>query len=309
MIRVCLSEGFWLCFSTVFCRRSSLRSYFQTYTRLIMSIVKRYDPAPLQWKRKRGWLFYFFLLPLFFAVLFSLFGLNVKALILNVLGFLMMYGTFITARKGFEQEDVYKEAKLTKAPKIPYKQIAAYMLGITTFYLAYVAGNYTLFKALFLTVISVVGFWLYYGFDPRKDKLKDFGDISSELVLNILNETEEKIDNISKAAKKIEDRPLYDKVQRAVERSHTILDALVDDPKDIRVARKFLVVYLDGVLDVIHAYNAVEEENIDPETRTRLSELMDEVEVRFNKELQRLRANNQFDLDVNIDTLKEQIKH
>jgi hypothetical protein len=36
---------------------------------------------------------------------------------------------------------------------------------------------------------------------------------------------------------------------------------------------------------------------------------MDEVEVRFNKELQRLKANNQFDLDVNIDTLKEQIKH
>jgi len=69
------------------------------------------------------------------------------------------------------------------------------------------------------------------------------------------------------------------------------------------------VVYLDGVLDVIHSYNAVEEENIDLETRTRLSELMDEVEVRFNKELQRLKANNQFDLDVNIDTLKEQIKH
>jgi len=274
-----------------------------------MSTVKRYDPAPLQWKRKRGWLFYLFLLPLFFAVIFSLFGLNVKALILNVVGFLMMYGTFMIARKGFEQEDVYKEAKLAKAPKIPYKQIAAYMLGITTFYLAYIAGNYTLFKALFLTVISVVGFWLYYGFDPRKDKLKDFGDISSELVLTILTETEEKIENISKAAKKIEDRPLYDKVQLAVERSHTILDALVDDPKDIRVARKFLVVYLDGVSDVIHAYNAVEKENIDSETRTRLLELMDEVEKKFQKELKRLKANNQFDLDVNIDTLKEQIKH
>ena len=274
-----------------------------------MSGVKRYDPAPLQWKRKRGWLFYLFLLPLFFAVIFSLFGLNVKALILNVVGFLMMYATFMTARRGFEQEDIYKEAKLAKAPRVPYKQIAAYMLGITTFYLAYVAGNYTLFKALFLTVISVVGFWLYYGFDPRRDKLKDFGDISSELVLQTLNDTQEKIDKIRHDAKKIEDRALSDKVDLAVQRSDKILDALVDDPKDIRVARKFLVVYLDGVSDVVRSYNAVDEEHISPETRAKLLELMDEVEKKFQKELNRLKANNQFDLDVNIDTLKEQIKH
>jgi hypothetical protein len=36
---------------------------------------------------------------------------------------------------------------------------------------------------------------------------------------------------------------------------------------------------------------------------------MDEVEQRFKKEYERLKANNQFDLDVNIDALKEQIKH
>ncbi len=94
-----------------------------------------------------------------------------------------------------------------------------------------------------------------------------------------------------------------------MERSETILNALVDDPKDIRVARKFLVVYLDGVSDVIGSYNNVEEEHITFETRERLLELMADVEKRFQKELVRLRANNQFDLDVNIDTLKEQIKH
>jgi 5-bromo-4-chloroindolyl phosphate hydrolysis protein len=150
---------------------------------------------------------------------------------------------------------------------------------VTVFYAAYIAGNYTLFKALFLALVSFVGFFLYYGLDPKKE------------------------------ANKIEDRPLYDKVELAIERSNTILNALVDDPKDIRVARKFLVVYLDGIADVVSSYNAVEEEHIGPKTRTRLLELMDEVEKRFKKEYDRLKANNQFDLDVNIDTLKEQIKH
>ena len=274
-----------------------------------MSTVKRYNPEVVKWKRKRGWLFYFFLLPLFFAVIFALFSLNIKALLLNVIAFFLMYVTFMLARKGFEQEDIYNEATLTKAPKTPFKQIAAFMLMISVFYAAYIAGNYELFKSLFLTVTSVVGFFLYYGFDPRKDKLKDFGDISSELVLKTLTETREKIDTITKDAKKIKDHVLSDKVDLAVQRSNMILDALVDDPKDIRVARKFLVVYLDGIADVISSYNAVEEEHVRQETRTKLLDLMDDVEKRFEKELDRLKANNLFDLDVNIDTLKEQIKH
>jgi len=274
-----------------------------------MSSVKRYNPERVQWKRKRGWLFYFFLIPLFFAVIFALFSLNVKALLLNIIAFLMMYSTFIVARKGFDQEERYNESELTKAPKTTFKQIAAFMLMLTVFYAAYVAGNYTLFNALFLAIVSFTGFFLYYGFDPKKDKLKDFGDISSELVLEMLNATQEKIEKIKKEAKKIEDRPLNEKIQLAIARSNAILEALVDDPKDIRVARKFLVVYLDGVSDVVSSYNAVEEEHISTTTRTKLLELMDDVEKRFKKEYERLNANNLFDLDVNIDTLKEQIKH
>ena len=274
-----------------------------------MAQVKRYNPEPSTWKRKRGWIFYLFLLPLFFAVVFSLFGLNIKALLVNTIAFLLMYSTLFIARRGFEQEEKYNESTLTKAPKIPYKQIAAYMLAVTVFYLSYVAGDYSLFKSLFLTGSSFVGFWLYYGFDPKKDKLKDFGDISSDLVLETLTETKEKIDNIKKEAIKIEDRTLTEKVNSALERSDKILEALADDPQDIRVARKFLVVYLDGVADVVSSYNAVEEEHVSEETRSKLLVLMDDVELRFKKELDRLKGNNLFDLDVNIDTLKEQIKH
>jgi len=274
-----------------------------------MSIGERDNSLPLTWKRKRGWFFYLFFIPLFFAVIFALFSLNVKALLLNSTAFVLMYATFLLARRGFAQEEAYNEATLTKAPKTPFKLIAALLLMFSVFYAAYIAGNYTLFNSLFLSVTALVGFFLYYGFDPKKDKLKDFGDISSELVLQTLTETREKIETITQEANRIEDRPLYNKVDAAIQRSNTILNALVEDPKDIRVARKFLVVYLDGVADVVTSYNAVEEEHISRETREKLLELMEEVEKRFQKELERLRNNNLFDLDVNIDTLKEQIKH
>ena len=274
-----------------------------------MSKVKRYDPPVSRWKRSKGWLFYFFLIPLFLSVVFSLFGLNMSAFVLNTLAFVMMYATMLVAKKGFMQEEVYERAKLTKAPKTPYKKIAATMLAATVFFTAYVAGKKEIYESLFLALISFTGFWLYYGFDPKKDKLKDFGDISSELVLDTLHKTEEKIGQLKKDADKIEDRQLSDKVHLAIKKSNNILDALVEDPKDIRVARKFLVVYLDGISDVISSYNEVEEEHISPQTREKLLTLMDDVEKRFQKELSRLKANNLFDLDVNIDTLKEQIKH
>ena len=137
-----------------------------------MSKVKRYDPPVVKWKRKRGILFYLFLLPLFLSVVFALFGLNVKAFLFNTLAFVMMYATFIVAKKGFLQQDEYEEAKLAKAPKTPYKQIAASMLAVTVFFTAYIAGNKALFESLFLSLISFVGFWLYYGFDPKKDNKK-----------------------------------------------------------------------------------------------------------------------------------------
>ncbi|HHD73213.1 MAG TPA: hypothetical protein ENL02_04850 [Epsilonproteobacteria bacterium] len=119
----------------------------------------------------------------------------------------------------------------------------------------------------------------------------------------------DKMEKIETDADKIEDRELKIKIDRAMERAGTILDAIAEDPKDIRAARKFLVVYLDGVAKVTGSYTAMEEEEIDTETTERILGLMDDVDTRFEKELKRLKANNQFDLDVHIDVLKAQIKH
>jgi hypothetical protein len=62
------------------------------------------------------------------------------------------------------------------------------------------------------------------------------------------------------------------------------------------------------VREVCERYLAVEESRIDPEMRSRLYSLLDEVQERFDKELTRLRSNERFDLDVQIDALREQIK-
>ncbi|MEA3417991.1 MAG: 5-bromo-4-chloroindolyl phosphate hydrolysis family protein [Campylobacterota bacterium] len=275
-----------------------------------MANAKRYNPPKIEANLiKKGFLLYLFLIPLFLSVIIALFQMNLTAFFINSIAFLLFFGTLVLSKLGFAQEIVYHKAKLTRAPKTPYKHFAAYLMGISTFFTAYIAGALPLFESFFLSALSVFGYWLYYGFDPRKDKMEDFGDISADLVLNTFHEAREKIEAIEKNADAIGDRELSDKIDLALKRAKTILEAIANDPKDIRTSRKFLNVYIDGVAKVTGSYTALDEKEIDPETRERLLHLMDDVESRFEKELKRLKANNEFDLDVHIDVLKEQIKH
>jgi len=274
-----------------------------------MAKAKRYNP-PIQMKQKTGGvLLYLFLIPLFFAVVIALFSMKFWAFLLNLIAFMLFYGVLHLSKKGFIQEQEYKEAIFTKAPKIKYKNISAYLLGIATFFTAWMAGGEPLLHSIFWAVLAVVGYWLYYGFDPSVDKLEDVGDLSGEVVLETFGEAQRKLAQIQADNKAIKDPMLHAKIKKAISKAQTILDTIANDPKDIRVARKFLIVYIDGVAKVTTSYRALDEADIDTLTRQKMLDLMDDVEERFEKELQRLKANNKFDLDVQMDVLKTQIKN
>ncbi len=274
-----------------------------------MSKAKPYSPGITSLKSIKGTLLYLFLIPLFIAVILALLQTNIQAFLLNSLAFALFFFTAKLSSKGFTQELEYLRSPLTKAPKIPYKTIAAFMLGGSTFFTAWVAGGKSFFSALFLGVIATLGYYLYYGFDPKKDKLDNLGDISAEFVLETIGEAKTKLSNIEKHMDQIEDTLLHGKLNTAMIKAKNILETIQEDPKDIRVARKFLIVYIDGVAKVTDSYVSMDEEDIDSETKERLYGLMDDLDIRFDKELERLKNNNQFDLDVHIDVLKEQIKH
>jgi 5-bromo-4-chloroindolyl phosphate hydrolysis protein len=274
-----------------------------------MSKAKRYNPTqPKQFKYNRGTLLYIFLVPLFVSVVLALFQTNIQAFLLNGVSFFLFLAVARLAKKGFTQEQAYEASIFTKAPKVPYKMFAGYLLGISTFFTAFVTGSEPLVKSLFLALISTIGYYLYYGFDPKKDKLENLGDVSASFVLETINEAKEKLSNIEINSTKIKDLPLQKKITTAVTKAKHILQTIQEDPKDIRIARKFLIVYIDGIAKVTQSYVELDETDITTDTKERLHTLMDEVEDKLDKELIRLKQNNAFDLDVHIDVLKEQIK-
>ena len=277
-----------------------------------MSKAKRYNPdidTKNRFSGKLGNFLYIFLAPLFIAIVMSLLMLETKAFIMNIIAFSLFFATARASGMGLEQEQKYYTTILTKAPKTPYKMIAGILLGVSTLFTASFAGYQPIWIGLFLGIVATIGYFLYYGFDPRVDKLNNIGDISAEFVLETLATARGKLSSIEKDMESIKDHKLNSKLKIAVDRAYEILKNIEEDPKDLRVARKFIIVYIDGIKKVTKSYTEMDEKEINNETKERLYSLLSDVEKRFDKELIRLKKDNQFDLDVHIDVLKEQIKN
>jgi 5-bromo-4-chloroindolyl phosphate hydrolysis protein len=276
-----------------------------------MSKAKPYvaeQPEKPNYKDIKGTLLYLFLIPLFLAVVLALFQTNIKAFLLSTVSFFLFLAVSKLAKKGFTQEALYHTNTFTKAPKFPYKMYAGYLLGGATFFTSFITGEQPLLKSVFLAFIATVGYYLLYGFDPKKDKLENLGDVSAEFVLETIKEAKTKLSRVEEDMLHIKDTILHSKLQTALTQADHILKTIQEDPKDVRVARKFLTVYIDGIAKVTKSYTELDEADITTETTHRLHTLMDDVETRLGKELSRLKNNNAFDLDVHIDVLKEQIK-
>lgn len=256
----------------------------------------------------KGALLYIFLVPLFISVILALLQTEIMAFVWNSIAFVLFFLVLKLSHKGFIQEKEYLLATLTKAPKTPYKTMSALLLGIATFFTAWIAGGKPFMTSLFLGLISTLGYYLYYGFDPKEDKLDNLGDISAEFVLETIQEAQDKLSNIKEDMQEMDDKLLVEKLDKAVKKAEHILAVIQEDPKDIRVARKFLIVYIDGIAKVIDAYSTLDEKDIDAERKENLYALIDDLDLKFDSELERLKNNNLFDLDVHIDVLKEQIK-
>ncbi len=104
---------------------------------------------------------------------------------------------------GIRQEIEYYKKRLAKAPKIPYKLISGLLLGLSTIYISTIAGGRGIVIGLFLGIISSIGYFLYFGFDPKRNKLDNLGDISADYVLETLEISKDKLMAIEEDIKKI----------------------------------------------------------------------------------------------------------
>ncbi|WP_198034163.1 5-bromo-4-chloroindolyl phosphate hydrolysis family protein [Acidihalobacter ferrooxydans] len=250
----------------------------------------------------------FLLVPLFASLSASLFTGHYRLFLLKLAAFAIWSAAAMLISKGIREEMDYEDALLARAPVWPLKGLGALVLGSGVFYLGWVVAGEPLWRSLFVGALATLGAMLNYGLDPRQDKLPDLEDVDPHHFLKSLEQARASLAVIRGRNGRIHDSLLHNRINRAARRAEEILDVLAQNPRKFREARKFLVVYIDGVSRVTDGYLAVEEEWVDPAMRDRLYRLMADVDQRFYQELDRLRAGDRFDLDVQIEALKQQLK-
>ncbi|MGB1309561.1 MAG: 5-bromo-4-chloroindolyl phosphate hydrolysis family protein [Leucothrix sp.] len=280
-----------------------------------MSKAKRYlpdDAATNDFKMGlKGILLFIMPVPVLVAAIISLVGGEFWSTIINGAAFTGFMLSAIIARHGFKIEQLYHSRKLALAPTTPFKTISALLLSITTGLTAYLAtANYGLFSSILIGGATLLAYYLWYGLDPRRDKTGNIGlGVTAEEVFEALEAANIKIDAIENARTQISNVAFDQHLDRIIDKARNIITLIESEPNDLPRARKFLKVYLDGTKRVTESYAKTHRNDATTvELDTNFSNVLNSIESTFDEQHEKLKRQDQFDLDVNIEVLETQLK-
>nr|CAA6810979.1 MAG: 5-bromo-4-chloroindolyl phosphate hydrolysis protein [uncultured Thiotrichaceae bacterium] len=282
-----------------------------------MSKAKRYNPTTQEAVHSiryglKGILLYLLPIPALIAGIISLVRGDIMGTLLTGGSFAAYMVAAHVARHGFKLEGEYKRRKIARAPKAPFKTVAATIIAVTTTLLATFGANYSIPAAVILGGAAFLGFTLYYGLDPRKDKsgnITGYG-VSVEEMLEALESAEVRIKAIDAANTKINNPDYHQRLTRITDKARDILTSIEDDPTRLSRARKFLKVYLDGAQKVTESYVKSNSSHVGTTEalETDFSNVLNSIETTFSEQHDKLLSNDNFDLDVQIEVLEQQLK-
>jgi len=261
--------------------------------------------------RTGAWLLYLLPLPMLLAALIALFK-DGKAMVGIGAGVafavVMLAATLV--RRGSEIEVQARRRKIVRrSSTVPYKMLGATVLGIGIFLGAKFGSGEALIPSVLLGAIASLGCYLVYGFDPARNApdAPAIG-VTSEEVLEILDEADEKIAAIEAARSRIHNVELKDRLKNIIVGVKEIMGIVEEDPRDLRRARKFLRVYLDGAKRVTEGYADQHRYGENTELEDNFRNVLTTIETVIGEQKEKLLENNLTELDVQIEVLQLQLE-
>lgn len=213
-------------------------------------------------------------------------------------------------RKGILAEKQYQEKTITQPPKWPLKTVASLIVAITTAWVAFMGADHSFFTSLAFGLGALAGMIFLYGSDPRQEKMvTGTHGYTAEEISETIDEAEAQISGIEQANKQIHNREFNQRIRTICVHAREVLGMLEEDPGDIRRARKFLNVYLDGALKVTEGYADMQRKHQSEQLTQNFDNVLKTIESVFIEQKQKLLEDDVLDLDVKIEVLAAQLKH
>jgi len=259
--------------------------------------------------------------PLFKGVLFLIIGFNylffaIKALgngnvfcfMVSLLIFSAFVGAFVLLRRGEAHERLYENATYSYAPKLPLKIFAAALLSVAVSSSAFFLGAYGLFASITLGSSVLLGWYLYYGFDPTKNKLEGFeSGKTAERILKLLITAKEDVATIKKVAKTLNTVELREDMLLMASGFERIIKHIETQPDDYEKARIYLISYLSELRQMSETYAALERGGQAASMEVSFSQALHETVEKLDEQYGKLHEDNKLNLDIQIAVLKKRL--
>lgn len=275
----------------------------------IRIMAERYRQTPDRFPSSKGILMFLLPLPVLFAAVASLARGNLAGLFDNTVCYGLFLGGALLLRRGLRTEAEYDRRRVAKAPW-PLKTFGGSLIALATGLTAWSSAHYHPVMAVAFALAALLGCHLTYGFDPRGAKrfTDSEGVDTTDRVLEALAQAETSISAIEQATRNIGNAELNGRLRRIAAQARQILTMLEEDPRDLRRARKFLNVYLDGAKQVTEGYAKTHGRVTAPELEDNFRRVLTTIEEVFAEQQQKLLETDVTDLDVQLEVLNTQLK-
>jgi len=279
-----------------------------------MSSARRIEAGPPKKILWGGLLLYFLALPLIPAAVIALVSGDLLAALANsaAAGLTFVGATLIRRGLGL-QAQANKRAWKRRASPRPYRLIGGVMVSVAMFLVAWQGvtsnGGHGLIVSILFGLATLLGCYLYYDFDAsaRQNDVPLVG-ITTEELIDLLDEAEDRIEAIERAGKSIKNAEFRDRLGRITLEARKITRAIEEDPTDARRARKFLKVYLDGAQQVTEGYARMHATDDTEQLEDNFRRVLTTIETVIADQQQKLKENNVSELDVQIEVLQMQLE-
>jgi len=274
-------------------------------------MVVKYKKFSERFRFRNALMLFLLPLPLLFAAMFAIAKDDLAGVIINGIGYALYLAGALSVRQGLHNEAEYERRKVTRAPKYPLKKLGAVLVGVATGITAAFGADYSLSIAVSFGLGATLGCYLVYGFDPRvAKKVADaYGLDTTEQVVAALESAERTINALELANREIRNAEFNTRLRRIADAARQVVTMVEEDPRDLRRARKFFNVYLEGARQVTEGYARTHESMQTPELENNFRRVLINVEDVFKEQQVKLLEDDAQDLDVQIEVLKTQLKH
>ncbi|MGB5833577.1 MAG: 5-bromo-4-chloroindolyl phosphate hydrolysis family protein [Thiohalocapsa sp.] len=247
--------------------------------------------------------------PLVLAALIALGAGEVGGFVGDALAWGLVALSAVLTRLGFADAETGRERRFSRQFRLPLRNLAAAALGVGTCVAAVFGVGHSLPVGIGFGAVAVLGYHLAYGLEPLVQGMRlRSPDKESRAVSEALADAERRLINIDRASAAIANPELRLRLRRIADQGRGMLEQIAERPSDLRRARRFLTVFLEGTEQVTDGYVRSHHHASSGELEQNFRNVLGSIEEQFIRQRERLRQADVLDLDVQIEVLRKQLE-